>query len=93
MPQNVLSIIKAHIIILVPGHEVPSDVHGDDDFIIFLIIIIIIITIMMIVIILTYIIILVPGHEVLGDVDGENVGEKLFVVGLQVLHLLLLLCK
>ena len=40
-----------------------------------------------------YIVILVAGHEVLGDVDGEDVGEQLLVVRLQVLHLLLLLCK
>ena len=40
-----------------------------------------------------YIVILVAGHEVLGNVDGEDVGEQLLVVRLQVLHLLLLLCK
>ena len=40
-----------------------------------------------------YIIILVSGHEVLGNVYWEDIGEELLVVSLQVLHLLLLLCK
>ena len=41
----------------------------------------------------THIVVLVARHEELRHVDRENVGEQLLVVGLQVLHLLLLLCK
>ena len=39
----------------------------------------------------THIVVLVARHEELRHVDRENVGEQLLVVGLQVLHLLLLL--
>ena len=38
-----------------------------------------------------HIVVLVARHEELCHVDRENVGEQLLVVGLQVLHLLLLL--
>ena len=47
----------------------------------------------MISMITTHIIVFISGHEVLGNVDWEDVGEELLVVRLQVLHLLLLLCK
>ena len=40
-----------------------------------------------------YIIVFVSGHEEIGHVDWQDVGEKLFIVSLEVLHLLLLLCK
>ena len=41
----------------------------------------------------SYIIVFVSGHEEIRHVDWQDVGEKLFIVSLEVLHLLLLLCK
>ena len=41
----------------------------------------------------SYIIVFVAGHEEICHVDWQDVGEKLFIVSLEVLHLLLLLCK
>ena len=41
----------------------------------------------------SYIIVFVSGHEEIRHVDWQDVGEKLFIVSLEVFHLLLLLCK
>ena len=39
----------------------------------------------------SYIIVLVSGHEELRHVNWQDVGEKLLVVGLEMLHLFFLL--